>query len=730
MQAREGFLLNVGAGNDLELRPVKTKSDQLDSYAGWVYACASTIASDLRANPWAVWKKTGKRREDWEEADKASLPSLFSRPNSTQTWGQFIELRNLHKDLCGEAYWHLICSKPGGAVVGIQLIQPDYVEQPVLDGPRIVGWRVSIGGRSATTIDAQDIIPDFYPHPADPLRGASPVEAFALSHHLDLYMRAYGVKMVRDGSSIAQYLKTEQELTPEQAEASAEQVTARGRRIGRLHVFGKGVSVETPGLPFKELELLDTLKPSQQQIMGIYKVPASKLGIVEDSNRANMEAASYNYNLNALWPRLMTFDEIMNLILMPRVFGKAASGLAYESESPVKEDEQQIFDRALKKFNAGLIKVNQALHEVGADDQGEEGNVYFIPSTVTIVKNLEPTPPKPEPTVSPIAPNNESGGQSPAAPTPQTNQPKQANPIEEATKKIAAAAQVTADAGMRLALDANKREMAVMRRQLAEERYLRMQEQLEARAKSKLRAQFSRDLKETKRLLDEHFAGTRIMRPPAGFPEQLMVLDMGTRNWIDDAAKANHDEWLDLLREITLDGARAGTELLKQEVAGGISFNVFQQKAAEFAARHAAEKISGIQITTERAVRQLITRAVEDGSSLADTSKGLAELYDEFKGSRAETIARTETSTAVSWGKYQAARTSAANLGLTLERQWVATRDDRTRDTHAEADGQTIALNDTYVVGGANLRQPSDPNGPAEETINCRCTETYIDVSD
>jgi len=32
-----------------------------------------------------------------------------------------------------------------------------------------------------------------------------------------------------------------------------------------------------------------------------------------------------------------------------------------------------------------------------------------------------------------------------------------------------------------------------------------------------------------------------------------------------------------------------------------------------------------------------------------------------------------------------------------------------------------VGMNEPFLVGGASLMYPGDPNGPASEIINCRC---------
>lgn len=54
-------------------------------------------------------------------------------------------------------------------------------------------------------------------------------------------------------------------------------------------------------------------------------------------------------------------------------------------------------------------------------------------------------------------------------------------------------------------------------------------------------------------------------------------------------------------------------------------------------------------------------------------------------------------------------------------KRWVAHHDERTRHSHLAANGQTVAIDDPFIVGGAALAFPGDPSAPMEEVANCRC---------
>lgn len=71
-----------------------------------------------------------------------------------------------------------------------------------------------------------------------------------------------------------------------------------------------------------------------------------------------------------------------------------------------------------------------------------------------------------------------------------------------------------------------------------------------------------------------------------------------------------------------------------------------------------------------------------------------------------------------------AAMQGAVAAHPTRVKVWHAHKDLTTRDTHREADGQTVPAGAPFDVGAAYLQYPGDPAGPGEEVLHCRCTMT------
>lgn len=93
---------------------------------------------------------------------------------------------------------------------------------------------------------------------------------------------------------------------------------------------------------------------------------------------------------------------------------------------------------------------------------------------------------------------------------------------------------------------------------------------------------------------------------------------------------------------------------------------------------------------------------------------------------RAMTIARTEVVAAANAGNLTGQK--ALGEGGAPYKQWLATMGPRTRDSHADADGQVVAIDEPFTVGGEPLDYPGDPSGSAEEVVNCRCTMLFVEV--
>jgi hypothetical protein len=134
-------------------------------------------------------------------------------------------------------------------------------------------------------------------------------------------------------------------------------------------------------------------------------------------------------------------------------------------------------------------------------------------------------------------------------------------------------------------------------------------------------------------------------------------------------------------------------------------------------------------------VAHAIARGYGEGASIPQTARYIREGAQGVTRSQATMLARTDmiglANGGNQWavGELNAASEKAGEPKPFQSKTWLSAGDGRVRDTHAEADGQTVPIDAPYSVGGSQLSYPGDPAGPNAEVCNCRCTETYGEPS-
>lgn len=142
----------------------------------------------------------------------------------------------------------------------------------------------------------------------------------------------------------------------------------------------------------------------------------------------------------------------------------------------------------------------------------------------------------------------------------------------------------------------------------------------------------------------------------------------------------------------------------------GYRVRTIQQTSRELA-------IKAIQEAVEQIQEQGL--GIDDGAVLIEST--VASNWRRTAGFRAARIARTEVGTLSN----MASDLGAQNTGLDYQKRWLAFIDDRTRPSHAEANGITVKKGQPFIVDGEAIMHPSDPNASAANVINCRCIAQY-----
>lgn len=128
-----------------------------------------------------------------------------------------------------------------------------------------------------------------------------------------------------------------------------------------------------------------------------------------------------------------------------------------------------------------------------------------------------------------------------------------------------------------------------------------------------------------------------------------------------------------------------------------------------------------VRAWTEQKLTAAVTQGILQGESIPHIAQRMAEVYGSDRAA-AVRAARTACTGAENAGRVSSYE-RAEELGIEMRQEWMATLDDRTRDTHVLLDGERVEVGGTFTTAnGDELRFPGDPQGPPEEVYNCRCT--------
>lgn len=129
----------------------------------------------------------------------------------------------------------------------------------------------------------------------------------------------------------------------------------------------------------------------------------------------------------------------------------------------------------------------------------------------------------------------------------------------------------------------------------------------------------------------------------------------------------------------------------------------------------------------DEGVRSRIIRTISEGRAAGQPAADIVDAIEALANTTGQAAATTRSMVASANAEAENASMQAMSedLGITYDQTWTATDDPRTRETHAEADGQTVRQDESFTVGGVKMRFPKDPDGPPEEVINCRCVAVY-----
>jgi HK97 family phage portal protein len=298
----------------------------------WLRAIGGKISNRVAAVPWVLKRRKGR---SLDEVLEHPLLDLLSRPNPHLTGRGVRQATSLHVELAGEAFW-ILERNALGQPVELYPTPPNWVVE--VPSRMRAGFRLSYGDLHRD-VPESDVI---WIRDVDPLqpygRGAGIAEA--LGDELDI--NEYASKQIAGyffNGATPEFIVSAKGMSKDQATGLKERWENEHRGFwNRARAFFTGaddLKVNRLDTTFRDSQLVELMAANRDTIVSVFGVPPEVLGIIENSNRATIEAASYLLATEVLVPRLDLLRDTLQERLVP-MFG---ADLVLEYVSPVPEDK-------------------------------------------------------------------------------------------------------------------------------------------------------------------------------------------------------------------------------------------------------------------------------------------------------------------------------------------------------------------------------------------------------
>ncbi|MEU1550214.1 phage minor head protein [Nocardia sp. NPDC005745] len=154
-------------------------------------------------------------------------------------------------------------------------------------------------------------------------------------------------------------------------------------------------------------------------------------------------------------------------------------------------------------------------------------------------------------------------------------------------------------------------------------------------------------------------------------------------------------------------------------------------RLTDWRAQYLASARTRLAALPARAIRRVRAAVRDAAGATVDAVRAAVDTalsWTQWRSDAALT-ARNEAVSAFNASRLAAAEAHARETGVRLDKQWIALHDSATRHSHMDADRQRVPLDQPFLVGGAQLMYPHDPDGPIEETANCRCVVLILNAA-
>lgn len=352
------------------------EDDVDDQYANYffksvpVYA-AVKLRADAVARPelrvYRVSSVNGQARREWVGREHPAQ-SLLDGVNPYWTGGDLWRATETYLNLWGESYW-AVERDESGTPFELWPLRPDRVRVVPDEDEYIRGYVYTGLSGESVGFAADEVVRMRYFNPLDEYAGLSPIGPARLSVDMGMDALRGNRSGIGNDATPGVVFETDAVFSETEVEEFYRKWESRHRGPSkklRPGIIGEGMKASQVGFSPKDMEYLNTLRWTVEDVARAFNVPKPLLHDLERATYANIETTRRMFWETCIVPELRFFEEALRERLLP-MFGE--TGLVAEFDTSnieaLRESETERARRISMYVSAGVMTVEEARAEVG-----------------------------------------------------------------------------------------------------------------------------------------------------------------------------------------------------------------------------------------------------------------------------------------------------------------------------------------------------------------------------
>jgi HK97 family phage portal protein len=332
----------------------------LESYesVGTVFAIVHSLAVATAKLDWRLYRKAKSGlKEDRVEVPSHACIDLWEMPNPHMPRRRFMETAQQHVDLTGESDVLTASTRLGGKSVPMELwpMRPDRI-QPIPDPfDFISGYVYTSPDGELVPLETTECLPILMPNPRNPYRGLGPIQSVLTTIASTQAHEQWDQAFFENSAAPGGIITVPSTLSDTAFDELRDRWESSHKGVSKAHrvaILENGMEWVDRSFTQRDMQFVELRAVKRDTILEAFGYPKPMLGITEDVNRANAEAAEYVFSKWLISERADRWRDWLNFQLLP-LYGPTGEGLEWDYESPVSDNSDAI--------NAGITARSTAL---------------------------------------------------------------------------------------------------------------------------------------------------------------------------------------------------------------------------------------------------------------------------------------------------------------------------------------------------------------------------------